>query len=295
MCDNVSPSKYLADEMDDDVEVARHIAMLAKVNQVDMNEATDGPLPTEEEIDEHALELAAARLSTNQAEPSADANLAAQMAECKELTRRLAECYAQDAERLKAQPMPLWAEGCRGLTMALFHPLSSRQLEELDFSGWENFPEHLLPKNLWDGLHHKIVNNNKWAYALAALLAYICAASGGEKIKLPSAAQLQTGMKWNAPPDSYYPHGALVGRAPAFMAQIPLLKHLATKCNPGKVGPATTKQGLQALVVSWKASLEEAKAEVSVETPPLSHNTLATTLTPLPTPRPATEGRHGAR
>ena len=285
----------LADEMDDvDVEVAQHIAMLAEGNKVDMNEATDGPLPTEEEIDEHTLELAR-RVSTNpetrlvapgvepapaapsttdavnaQAEPSADANLAAQMAECKELSRKLAVCHAQEEERLREQPPPLWVDH-RRLTMALFHPMSARQLEELNFSGMPDFPELLLPADFWAGLEPKLVANKKWAYALAALLAHICAASGGEGIKIPSAAQLHSGMRWAAPPDSYYPHGALVGMGPTFMAQIPLLQHLATRCDSGKVGPATTKQGLAAIVVSWSASLEKAKVEVR-ETSPLSQH-----------------------
>ena len=289
--------KTLADEMDDDVAEAQHIAKLAEANQVDMHGAIDDTLPTEDETDEHALELA--RLSTNQetrivapevepalaapsttdtviaqaepAAPSADAELAAQVAECKELTQRLALVRAQEAERSREQPLPLWAD-CRRLAMAVYHPMSARQLEKLNFSGLHNFPELLLPANFWAGLSESRINTRKWAYALVALLAHICAASGGEKIKLPGASMLQTGMKWAAPPGSHYPQGALVGTSPAFMAQILLLKHLAMKCESGKVGPAATKQGLAALAASWSAELVKAKAEVSETPPPLSQH-----------------------
>ena len=51
-------------------------------------------------------------------------------------------------------------------------------------------------------------------------------------------------MKWATPSDSYFPFGAFKSTNPVFMAQVPLLKHLAAQCDSVGTGPAATEQGL---------------------------------------------------
>ena len=246
-------------------EFAEHVANVAATMQADME--VGGPPATNEELDTHALGLAASYAVGDPLTLNASAELEARMAELQMLKQQLEDCRAKDEERLRQQPMPLWTN-CTRLTKALLRPLSAAQLQELNFAGLSDFPRKLFPADFYDRYkdgHANTVSMYKWACALEAILAHILESaevSGGESIKVPTASAIYNGMKWATPSDSYFPFGAFKSTNPAFMAQVPLLKHLAEQCDSVGTGPAATEQGLATITASWAVELVKAKAKV---------------------------------
>jgi len=246
------------------------IAALAEQSGINVGPDTSamaGPLPSEEQFNAHVLAVARKEhaLPSVGKESTLDPELKVRVDELLVLKRVLNESRTKEA----AQALPLWTHAGR-LTKALLKPLQVGTLKALAFKGkHSDFLSELFPEDFWTtkpATAHTIALQ----HALHTVLLHVASADEGWGGQVPSAAALEKGMVWVSSPGFSYPDGALAGcRYAVFAETIPLLEFLSEKCDPSdSVGPAATREGLNALRAGWAARCAADRVKVTRETPP---------------------------
>ena len=252
--------------------VDAHIAAMAVQSGINVGPDTSGmagPLPSEEQFNAHvfAVVLKEHALPSVGKESTLDVELKVRVNELLVLKRGLNESRTKEA----ALPQPLWAHSGR-LAKALLKPMQPFTLKALDFKGRHaDFLSELFPEDFWT-MEGKAATarNICLQHALHTVLFHVASADEGWGRQVPSARSLEKGMVWISPPGFSYPDGALAGCGnPLFAETVPLLEFLSEKCDPSdSVGPAATREGLNALKAGWAARCAADRVKVTRETPP---------------------------